>query len=54
MAGGHQCVCPVGQQCSGVCSSSDMSVVESGRQNCQGLYVYQNLHTLGVVRASSS
>lgn len=37
MAGEHQCVCPVGQMCTGVCSSSDMRVVESGRQTCQGL-----------------
>ena len=37
MAGEHQCVCPVGQQCMGVCNSSDVTALQNGIQTCQGL-----------------
>lgn len=49
LAGEHQCVCPVGQRCIGVCSSPDITVVESGRQICQGLCT--KAYVFSVVRA---
>lgn len=37
VAGEYQCVCPVGQQCTGVCSSRDITALQNGMQTCQGL-----------------
>ena len=37
MAGEHQCVCPLGQMCTRVCSSPDLAIIENGEQTCEGL-----------------
>ena len=37
MAGDHRCVCPLGEVCTGDCTSSDLAVIQFGNQTCEGL-----------------